>query len=448
MTADHPTRGKLLRDAVGTVGSTALMPITALVSGPILARVLGPDGRGAFAAVNAPLFVLVIVAAAALPDAVNQGISRRGLPVRRASNLAAGLTVAYATVVAAVAAWQAPRLFLATPEVVPLFRAVMIALPLLALEHTWRGALNGARAYRETNIERAGSLLTRLLLLVTLAVTGTLTVETAVVSNVLPSALGAVLLGWFVARRARGEQRELPVPRRQVTGSLARYSVVGAGGVLADLVNYRLDQALLVAFVDVRALGFYAVAAGLAELPSSLMGSLRQLMIAETGHRDSLEFLARVSRVITLLSVAGIAVGIVIAPWAVRLLFGAAFLDAVPLARILLAAAVPLILARIASSGLYSLGLHGRRSIAQLIAAAVTVGGLALFVPTFGITAAAWVSFAAYTLDAILVLWFLHRTPGPGALAYVVARPADVAWAWGLLRPALVSAMSRLGRSS
>src|SRR3954453_22876627 len=71
-------RGELTQVA-SLVGANMFIPATALITGPILARALGPEGRGVFAAVTTPLLLASVLGTFGLQDALTQFLARRGL---------------------------------------------------------------------------------------------------------------------------------------------------------------------------------------------------------------------------------------------------------------------------------------------------------------------------------------------------------------------------------
>src|SRR3954465_10355366 len=89
--AERRGRGELTQVA-SLVGANMFIPATALITGPILARALGPEGRGIFAAVTTPLLLASLLGTLGLQDALTQFLARRGLtPVSGLRHAAAAL---------------------------------------------------------------------------------------------------------------------------------------------------------------------------------------------------------------------------------------------------------------------------------------------------------------------------------------------------------------------
>ena len=66
----------MLRTAIySSIGNLAL-PLSALVTGPLLARALGPDGRGVMAALMAPISLANLMFTLGLPDSLAYHVAR------------------------------------------------------------------------------------------------------------------------------------------------------------------------------------------------------------------------------------------------------------------------------------------------------------------------------------------------------------------------------------
>jgi O-antigen/teichoic acid export membrane protein len=443
-------RGGLAGAAVGTSLANAVLPITSLATGPILARALGPEGRGVMAAVLAPVFVLQFVGNLGLPEAATYAVARLQVPVRRVVFVVGRLALLYGTICALVVLALAPALMHRTPGATTDLRLAICALPFLMLTIILRFTTVGARNFRLSNTERVVSSTARMFGIVGLASLGWLTAPSAVAVNVITTLLGGILLGWVTFRRGgqlrgrraarQAEAKALrdpgfgsaaavfPGEPPHLTRTLMNYGFRGAGGVLANLVNWRLDQAVMVVLVDARQLGLYAVAVSLAELPSSVFGQLKNVMFAEAASRDDLSVIARGTRVLILLTGLGAVVGIVTAPVLIRVLFGHAFVDAVGMSQILFVGTIPFSAEQVVASGLLTLGLPGRRSMSQLAAAVVTVVGLFVLTPHMGAMGAAWTSLAAYTTNFAITTALFRRHSGIAARDILFVRPSDIKW--------------------
>lgn len=424
------------------------LPISGLITGPVLARTLGPDGRGIYAAVLAPQAVFALLAHVGLPDATTYAVAKLRLPKGHVVRLVSRLTLAYSAVGAAVLFLIAPVLLHKTPDAIPLLRLAALTLPPQMILIVLRQATSGSGEFKWRNIERMTAGLLRLVGTILFAIVGWLTVWSAVWITLVTGLIGLPLLavalfGWHVRRSLRLD----PVTTRErphLTRDLALYGLRGWGGVFAYFVNYRLDQAVLVALVSDRELGFYAIAVTLAELPQTAFMQLKNILFAEASARNSLELVARATRLLLFITTVLAIGGILVAPIFIPVMFGHAFRPAVPMAQILFVGTLPFLLDQVLAAGLLSLGLPGRRSIGQIVAAVITVTSLPVLCPVLGGIGAAWTSLIAYSTSAVISLALFRRTTGIRYRDILLVQVRDLRW---LLKKLTGRLFSRRGRA-
>jgi O-antigen/teichoic acid export membrane protein len=405
--------------------SGLVVPLTAIASGPILARALGVEGRGEMASVLAPLFVAVFVFALGLPEAATWSLSTLRQPVGAVIRAMTPQLVVQSFAATAVMWAVAPFLLHQSPELVDEFRVASLALPLLIVALVQRYVWSGLGMYALVRRERAGGAVVRLIALAVLFAAGLLTVNVAVWTNIGTNVLMAVGLGalavvylrrgWSVPRAvaSTGDReggtvmRPGVLPRRSLRSMMAGYSIRGWGGALANLITWRMDQVILVPLISAASLGLYVVAVSLAEIPMMAVNTVRGFIQAESGRRSHDDVVAAMSRVVLLATLAFSAITVVAAEPFIVVLFGADFAGSVPLAQLLLIG-VPLFAAeQVLGSGLLSMGRPGLRSLGQAIGAVVTLVGLLVFVPQYGVVVAAVTSAVAYSLTLMWTsLWF------------------------------------------
>lgn len=411
-----------------------VLPITSIVTGPILARALGPDGRGLMAAVLAPIFITKAVASTALPHAATYAVAKLGHGPRSVALRASMLATCYGLLAAGVLWLLAPTLLSQSPEGVGLLRTAVWALPVLMIAMALHGVVNGERRFELANAERVSAAVSRLVLLGGLALAGLLTVSVAVWTNLATTALAALVLLPAILRPIGA--RTPTATGRSLTRELAVYGALGWGGIVATLVNYRFDQAVLAMFVDARQIGYYAVAVSLTQLPATL-GATRSIFFAEASHRRDLTIVRRATSSVILVSVVVVAIGLPLVEPTIRLLFGADFAPATPLAQVLLIGTIPFVAEQILAVGLLSAGRPGRQSVGQATAAVLTIVGLVVLLPRIGVMGAAITSLVAYTASFVVSATLFSRESGTSLRAVMVPGAADVAWLWGRVRAAV-----------
>src|SRR5207302_1078343 len=133
-------------------------------------------------------------------------------------------------------------------------------------------------------------------------------------------------------------------PRSDLVVSMLTFGLKSHVGNLSHLANERADQALISLILAPIYLGLYAIAATLTA-PVVLIGTSLAIIAlplvgAAQSERDRRTRLAGLVRATVLLSTATALASLLVLPWLIKLLFGAAFLGALAPARILLLAAI------------------------------------------------------------------------------------------------------------
>ena len=370
--------------------------------GVLTARLLGPAGKGIYAM---PMVQagLVATAFAGLSSAtsfflLNRRAGRRILAP--ALLTAAALVITAAVAVVAVAAlahslWAAP--------------AAIASLPASAAVCIILGYVAGIRRIRfATSLTLASTIVTLVLMaggLFLVARSPWIAILVWIVATTLVAAVALLA----VIIHARTLEHGDPV---DFLAYLRMTFKVGATA-LVTLLNYRADLYIVAVLLTPFDLGLYSVAIAAAE---SLLVPTQVAALVTAPHIGGLErtaaagLTARCVRNNLLLATTVCAVLLILSPFVVNLLYGAAFLPLVPALRILLVGVVALSLGSPISS-YYTLKL-GKPEIPLTLAAAsaaVCIVCAVVLVPHMGIAGAAVASTAAYVVGQGLGIGYFSR---------------------------------------
>lgn len=407
-------------------GLNGLIIVVAMVTGPLLARVLGPEGRGELTAVLTVLVFAPILLDFGLGDFVSRERARgtdRGTVIGTAMPLALGfslLGVALALPVAELVGQDRAVVekfvrisLLGSPVLV--FGWMLIALA--------RGDQRWSILYRWRLINALGSAV----LIVGLALLGRLTVESAVMVTVVTSLVA--LVASLPALRGAGHWR---LDRTLVRPALA----FGARSwliILCSASNYRLDQLVMAAVVSSAELGHYAVAVSLTAIALSFMGAVNVALLPRVAHEGAhaVPRIARASAVVLACSLGAVAAS---APLLVPLVFGEDFRPTVVLVEILALGALLIGVSSVLGGALQGHGRPQDAARAQLVGLVITVVGLMLVLKPWGATGAALVSVVAYAAVLAGTLRASVRAFGVSPSTLLVPRAEDVRWLVGVIR--------------
>ena len=406
------------RRAIGSLTAVnAVTFATAILSGPILAHALGPDGRGLLAAILVPAtfapwlfdFGRAAYCGQAAARGTDVGVLLGSMLVLCALSGLAGLAIGIV----------AGPLLAHGRDVVSTYLLVAFLLLPVALAVTVLSGINiGLERWPPVIASKLILSVGSLLALLVLFASGSLTVGSAAAATLAASYVSALPL----VRAARG--RRLQVSRQVMRAGSAFGAKAWTGG-LASMANMRLDQLLMAPLVSARQLGLYAVAVTLSGVTSVFTGAAMQVVTprAASGRIDEIASMTRVS----LISVLCLAVALAVtAPFLLPILFGGDFRAAVPMAEVLLVGAIPLAGVAVLAAGLTGAGHPGSTACAEIATLLVTVAGLVALLPSFGGMGAAAVSAVAYTLDFAILVWFAVRRLGRPAHAWLIPRASDV----------------------
>jgi O-antigen/teichoic acid export membrane protein len=405
-----------------------------LVSAPILARALGPDGRGDLAAVLVPLGLVPLLVELGLGTYAARAAARgREIAVLTGTlgTLLLGLSMIGPLLAFPVAELLAEgRGSVETWLVVGFF-----LLPVGLLVNLLAGIAMGLERWRTVIAVRLIPPVVGLLALVPLYLTDTLTVATAAASAIFASILTLVpVLPLLLTQgRLRWQTAEA---RKAIPFGLKAW----ASGIALS-ANVRLDQLLMIKLVEPRVLGLYAVAVTFASFPSVLVRGLNGALFPRIAAGDRAVTARAMRLTLLLVSLASIVMATVCEPF-LRLLLGDAFADATPMALVLLIACVFRAAGTVLDNSVTAHGAPGASAISQGLALAITVPGLFIAVPALGGVGAALVSVAAYGMTFAYLFVVARKRFGGSIRDYLLVTGSDMV----LLRRVSRSAWARATR--
>jgi O-antigen/teichoic acid export membrane protein len=223
-------------------------------------------------------------------------------------------------------------------------------------------------------------------------------------------------------------------------------------GAISQLANLRLDQMLMAAFLPAAQLGLYTVAVSASSITSVVPSAIRSILtptVAQGQHSGAEGSTAaiekRLHRYWLVNAASGLALLLVI-PWLLPLIYGDAFRQSVLPAEILVVAAVLLGGKQILTGACYGLGTPFLVSQAEIASLACTVVGLLLLLRPLGIVGAALASLVAYGVSFLLLAYRLHHVHRLSLQAVLVPNGRDAAELARRLRELMLGSRQRIVR--
>lgn len=188
---------------------------------------------------------------------------------------------------------------------------------------------------------------------------------------------------------------------------LVRYGRWTVMSAAVGLVNTRLDTLVLGGLVSRAEVGLYTVAVGMSQMILPLGSVAAPWILPRIARVDGARRSQEAKRAITLTLGLSLSLALplaVFAPWAVRVLLGSQWLDAVSPLRWLLAGSVVLAVRNVAVSIINGAGFPKLVASSDALGAVMTITLLYPAVRYFGITGAAVTSLGAYGIATLLLL--------------------------------------------
>jgi len=392
-----------------TVVGQCVLLVVGILTGVLAARILGPVGRGEYAAITIWPLAIVGVLALGINQAIAFTLGRRLFTVSEVAT--AVTTIGFVQCCLSIMIGLVVIHFVlatysrATQHLGLIF---VLSTPALILSGNPANIFQGLQHRLRFNLIRVIAASTYCVGLLGLYRThrGGLTsvILFLTLGYVVAFMVGSAMV-WHILR-----------PRWQWNSSAIRRLIhFGSRAQATNLTSYfnqRVDQLLLSLFVPPKDLGLYVVAVTLSTTVSvfpqaaGIVTFARGSSLQSDDARATIGYSFRASLIWLLLCCS---VLYWLCPFLIRRAFGSAFEGSILPCRILLPGALMTGLNQVLYNGASALGRPGLPSCAEGVCMTVTAAGLYLLVPRYGYLGAAVVSSVAYTLSFMLMLGLAQK---------------------------------------
>lgn len=390
-----------------TFVSQALGFLAAMATSIIVARVLGPHGKGVYSLALVVPSLLVSLTSVGIGPAAAFYAGKRFFPPQDilGNNILSSLllgVVAMAAGVIVILFWSA-KIF---PGVET--RYLFLGLPVISLSLLF-GSTNylflGLRNLKWYNFFP----LFRTVLLLTILGTFFLGfhwgIGAGIVAEILAFTIASVVLFFIARKEAGGVSFHL---NKAYLKSSYSYGIKVHLATILTFLHYRLDLFLINLFMNPAMVGFYSLSAGLSERIQSIADAagvvLFSRMASEEDSDRIKEFTPLVLRSILMITAFAAIIIFFLGAWLIPILYSEAFRPAVKPLRILLISAVAL-------SGSYILESDFKGRGRPIFTSYAVGGGLIMnvvlnliLIPRYGIVGSAWASSISYTTTFLIFL--------------------------------------------
>jgi O-antigen/teichoic acid export membrane protein len=405
---------KLIDNILSTLAARIAGVIIALVSSIVLARFLGPEGRGLFALIILlPEWVRTLaVLGFEEANAVYAGLEPQG---RRAlvwqSAVIAGV-VGGVSILGGIGFFvlAAPGSQILAHAALWLYLLSLATIPCRLVVDYWWAILRGMNRIFLLNTVEVGTKAAALILTLAFMVGLHLDVVGAVGAYVMVH-VGSVALMVALLRVAGTWGR--PAFDRVLWWRTVRFALPAHGATVAGYLNYRVDEIFIAVLLPPEQLGFYVIAVGLVERLWLLTGSVANALLphlTNVRERDP-ALVAIIARHVMVWTAGACMLVFVLADVLVQALYSSAFLPTVSPLRWLLPGIFTLSIGRVLVAELLAREKSRYTLWASGASALINIVGNLILVPRMGIAGAALASSISYTaLSCILIRFYLLET--------------------------------------
>jgi O-antigen/teichoic acid export membrane protein len=399
------------RNVARTAGFNVASASAAGIAGIVLARALGPTGRGYYAAVTSWFGVALMVGGMGQPAALCYFVARQPERARQYVATSRAMMLTTGTFALTAGLVLAPLLAHGNAAVTLGYRIAFGASIAAFIGASYTFSLQ-ARDLHRWNVVRVSQPVLSMIVTIVLWRLRLLTLNIALL--VIAATMVLQLAYAYVGCRRVGL-----VPGRARAELIRPLSVYGAAQIAAltpALLNADLDQLILSQTVPAADLGRYAIAVTLTQLPIPVVSAIGNVAFPRlASQRGTTPAVLRLQRR-SLIGSAGLAVAMlvplaVLAPWLVPLVFGAAYRGAVPLIWLLTPGTVFLSCGQVVGDLLRGRSQPSTVAWAQGFAAIFTVALLFALLPVVGVAGAAIASTVAYGVAFFAMLRRLVHLP-------------------------------------
>lgn len=405
-----------------------------VLTGIIIARFLGPEGRGEQAA--------MIMWPSFLAYSLTLGIPASLVYYMKKKDEDQGslyITSLYMGLILGCIAIAIGNVFIPfwlkgySEEVIQFATWALIMSPITIFAAINTAALQSRGEYHLYNSIRYVPVFSTLVLLCILVVVGKVTPFYTSIAYLSPAISVAVWTTVRLVSKYRIRQKSKLESGKKLLG----YGIRSYGTDVAGTFSGYIDQILVVGLLSPSSLGLYLVSLNLSKMLNTIQGAITTVLFPKASELKQAEALKltfkayRISTVVTLLVGAGI---FVVAPYLLILLYGQSFVDAVSVFRILIFQTSITSISWILSQGFMSIGKPGTVTVMRLITLGLNIILLNILIPVFGLEGAA-ISLLITSIVELMAVFIIYTTRHHVKIKDWIVSKNDIVWLLQRIRP-------------
>ncbi|QPH52210.1 oligosaccharide flippase family protein [Pontivivens ytuae] len=425
MTGHAPKRRSFLRDVMDVGAARVIVLLATLGANVIIARTLGPEGKGAITALTVVPFLIITLAELGLRQATTYHIGRKTFDAQTVVSTLILLYLASSVIGVLICliyfniAWQ-PQFTVAAVIAATLF------IPFGLMRNYTTGIFLGMEKVAVFSRVNWMPGVTQLIVLGILALIGVISITGAVWAALI----GVIVVAAYAARLVAREVRLTPIFDKDCIIAMLRLGGIFAVALFLISLNYKINIFLLQYWSDLEQVGIYALGESIAELIWQVPGTMSAVILSRSANaKNDAQFTERIGILLRLSVIIGIigATGLgIVSPVLIPLVFGAEFADSAQVLILLLPGIVAFVIFKILNVDLAGKGRPWVSMLVIIPALGLNAAAASFLIPAYGAEGAAIACSISYlgTAAAFTVLYCrVTKTP---LVDFVTPRMSDL----------------------
>lgn len=398
---------KFTKDIIKVSGSNTSVAIIKVIIGIVLTRLLGPEGRGVYAAIIVVPMIVLSFAELGIRRSTIYHIGKKEFSDQEVvSSLL--FTILFSVIIGIVVC----VFFFASIDnpafTIPLIIIAILRIPVRLVRQYASGFFKGKEEFDLSIIIQWLYIITYFFLIVIFLWVLNWGVMGALLAMVLSNIISSVYAVYKLNREVPIEFKYKPV----VLKSLLKFGLVYSIAVFIMVLNVKVDIIILGSLSTMEQVGFYSLATSIVtnwQVPFSLGGLIISKSANSEDHEELNHKIARLIRISVIISFVLYLVLYFIAPFLIQLLYGKEFMSSVQMVRILIPGILMLIVVRLMGNRLAG---EGRPYIFMFISVPsliLNVGLNYLWIPQYGGIGAAMATLVSYSFLAVFGVFIYSK---------------------------------------
>jgi len=421
--------GTFTKNTLITVITRVLQLILGIGTSIIIARILGPEGKG--------IYSLAILLPSLLVTFANLGIGSASVfyigkkqyspkEIFGANIIFTGLISAFALIVGLIIVFFFPqKLFPGVPK-----ECLFLALSLIPFQFFSSFVINillGLQKIKKYNFIQLIQNFVFLFLIVIFLLGLHFGVKAVIIAEILSLFVGSIILFIETKKETNGLIFSL---KKSILKDFFSYGLKAYFANILGFLHYRIDQFMLNIFLNPTAVGIYSVAVGISEklwlIPQSASTILFPKVSSETDEKSLKEFTPLVCRNILWTTIFLSLILYLITPWLIVLLYSKQYLNSIVPFRILLIGAITLAGSKIIANDLAGRGKPMINTYVGIISTSLNIILNFLWIPKFGIIGSAWATSVSYSVTLLIKIIVYSRISGNRIVDIIFIKKSDL----------------------